>query len=464
MKSDGLFLVSPARRLSPPPRSSWLDLLTDFTLGFLPILAVGFLWLIFDQTPLSSAPSSVEPLFARIPEMKLKVVRVIDPDFTDITEEDVNTMLKSARKIYSDKFGVDNVRFVNAGHIPIDQFFASWLKKESDAFRQKDARRFRVGQKNDFEIHKPTIMAFIQNWKLEELQGFFPENERAKYDSYEKVYEGIVTQMQAKIAQIAEIQVGGKSLLKPESMEWRSFLNWLLVLETQTEYDVVLTNTFILYDDISQPAPHSIFTKCKVGGVSHKNPLRKELGQRVIMSSTFGMDTDIPMFAEYGDNGRVTRNQRDEVTGGYVIAHELGHAIFKLPDHYNHGPECLMNNAKNQTYKQGFDLLVAHPGPCLLCHPWMKARSQFFDAEWNYDHGFWETAINFYLTVMKETPKNVDGSYPGYIAYLCYKMSNAFYKVGNKEMARKGAKKAVELYKWEPLYQEWLQKLEAEAP
>lgn len=394
-----------------------------------------------------------------VPDIELNVIRVIDRDFRDITDKDLKQILDTAKSMYKDKFGFDNVSFKDTGSVEIGKFFSEYLDKSGEVYRSKDKRRFIYGKQNDFEKHKKSILKFIRQWKLEELQGYFPENERAEYDSYEKIYQGLARQMQQKIDYIGSIKLDGKSILDKSKREYRSFLNWLTVLENQNKYDLVLTNTFILYDDISQPSPHSIFSKCKVGGVSHKNNHRLPLDGRVVMGSTFGMDTNIAFFAEEG-RAKVDRKERNEVTGAFVVAHELGHALFKLPDHYNHGPECLMNNNKEISYKEGYELLITHKGKCKRCEKWLTAREAFWQAEKFFNEQKWQQAIDKYVFVIKNTPKNVDGLRNKYMAYISYQLSRAYLKVGNRKMAIKGAKMAVKLYRWDKTYAKWLDEVE----
>lgn len=403
--------------------------------------------------------TAADKLFRHIPQMELKVVRIIDDDFDDIDSSDMKLILATALATYRDNFGVNNVRFVDAGRLSIEEFFKRHLNEDGEVFQRKDKRRFRIGEKNDFALHKESILKYLKKWEVEELKEFFPVSDQARYDTYQKIYQGTVEQMQSKIKFITSIKENGRSVLRSEKAKFRSFINWLTALETQNEYDVVLTNTFILYDDISQPQPHSIFTKCKVGGVSHKNLQRKTLEGRVIMGSTFGMDTRIDFFMEQGKSP-ISRNERNQVTGAYIIAHELGHAIFKLPDFYDHGPSCLLNNSRDLSYKEGYDLLIKNPGLCPKDKAWMEARSHFWDAEHAFNSGKWRDAVEAYRDVIKMTPNNLDGSRNRYMAQIAYKMSKAYFELGQMDYARRGAEMSIKLYRWEPKYADWLQRID----
>ncbi len=398
---------------------------------------------------------SVPDLFEHMPPVRLSVVRVLDADFQPISDADVKTIFASAKRMYAMKFGVDNVTFIDEGTLSIEKFFGTYLQKDGPVYRAKNEKRFRVGEKNDFSKYGKEILAFLKNWPVEELQAFLPESERSKYDSYEKIHAQVIRQMKDKIAEIAAMKAGGKPLLRPEKAEFRSFLNWLTALENQDRYDLVLTNTFILYDDMAHPAPHSIFSKCKVGGVSHKNDKRTTLGGRVIMGSTFGMDTDLAFFKEY-KNEKPETDLRNKVTGAYIIAHELGHALFKLPDRYDQGPTCIMNNNKDIDYFEGYAHLMKEPHPCNGDLPWLKARSRYYDGMFHFEKKEYEEAVAAFTDVVKTTPKNIDGHYGRYMAEVAYRMSKSYSERGDLKMAKKMAANAARLYRWEKTYQDWL--------
>ncbi len=409
--------------------------------------------------PLSAqVKNSVPELFANFPDLHLKVVLVSDDDFEAISEADVRQMLDTAADMFADKFAAPKPAFEIVGSMSIEKFFAENLDRTAADFVDADKRRYKVGEKNDFEIHKKRIIHFLKRWKIKELQGFFAEKERASYDSYEKIYEGIALQMNSKISEISGLKVKDKSILRPEKADYRSYLNWRMAFMQQDKYDVVITNTFILYDDITQPFPHSIFSTCKVGGVSTKAPGLSQLGRRGIMASTFGMDTDIPFFQD-PLQGKVNREQRNKIIGAFVIAHEMGHALFKLADQYDHGDECLMNNRKDISYAQGYELLIKNPGPCSRCRMYLESRSLFWDAEHDFEAKKYREAIGKYTQVVKKTPKNIDGSYREYMAKIAYKISLAHHALGEFDKALKRAKSAAKIYPWKDEYKAWVEEL-----
>jgi len=366
-------------------------------------------------------------LFEHYKPATLNVLLVIDEDFDDISESDVAQMLKTAAFMFKDKFGAPAPEFKFAGRMSIERFFADNLDRKSADFADYEARRFKVGTQNDVTQWREKILAFLKRWKIEELQAFFPEEERANYDSYEKLYDGVVAQMNSKLAEISRIKINGRSILDPSKIEYRSYQNWRLLFKQLTQYDLIITNTFILYDAATQPFPHSIFTSCKVGGFSSKSPKLTALGGRGIMANTFGMDTRIPFFID-PLQGEVSRCERNEIIGAFVLAHEMGHALFKLPDHYDHPDSCLMNNRMDISYAQGYRLLIDNPGTCPKCAIWMTARSYFWDGEFYFEQKEYSKAIAAYMQAARSTPKNIDGSYQEYMALIAYKISKAWFE------------------------------------
>ena len=56
----------------------------------------------------------------------------------------------------------------------------------------------------------------------------------------------------------------------------------------------------------------------------------------------------------------------EEFIGTYLLAHELGHAILKIPDVYDHGPGCLMNTSFAPSYTDGYAALQSTHGKFAL--------------------------------------------------------------------------------------------------
>ena len=147
----------------------------------------------------------------------------------------------------------------------------------------------------------------------------------------------------------------------------------MCALKRQEDSDVVLTNTFILSDLLTEPHPHSVFGKAKIGGIAMPSPHRSALGGQVLLATTFGIDTKVAALSELGGKP-ATFDERAQILGAYLLAHEVAHAFFGIPDVFDHPLGCLMTSRPGATYRDGIEELEAHPTPCPRCQPYVQAR------------------------------------------------------------------------------------------
>jgi tetratricopeptide (TPR) repeat protein len=236
----------------------------------------------------------------------------------------------------------------------------------------------------------------------------------------------------------------GESLLSAAKLDHRSYVSWICAIRNQNEADFVLTNEFILYDLASEPYPHSIFQKCKMGGASLLSPKRRAIHRRALVASTFSMVTDIPFFIEEGAEWLTTR-ERLEVIGTFIVAHEMGHAVFKIPDFYDHPPECLMTTKFETGYVSGWRELKAHPGPCPDCQPYVDAKRHVFLAHEARMDGKLDEVIKNLKIAIRKTPKHTDGSYLRYVADLSVQIAETFAAKGDPKQARRWLKAALRI-------------------
>jgi tetratricopeptide (TPR) repeat protein len=218
-------------------------------------------------------------------------------------------------------------------------------------------------------------------------------------------------------------------------------VRWICAVREQDRADLILTNAFILYDLASEPYPHSIFAKNKVGGASLASPHRRAIRGRAVIASTFSMVTDLPFFREEGAE-TLTPEERLRVIGTFIVAHELGHAVFKLPDFYDHPRECLMTTKYETGYVSGWRDVLAHPGGCTGCQPYIEARRQVFLGQLARAKGDHNEAIRLFKEAIRTTPKHIDGSYLRYIAGLSIEVAEIYRDMSNVEQAKRWLKSA----------------------
>jgi hypothetical protein len=408
------------------------------------LAVVQLLWLI-------SAPPAAA-------ELTLDVLLVNDPDFPQVTFDQAANILGEAGRTITGKLGYGGVSFNIVGSTSIAELMSS--APGAACLDELSKYRARPGVKVD--VPKDVIDRFLRRWKIEELRAFFPEETRAKLATYEDIAAALAAEHERKLAMIAGFKLkNGKSLLDADSLEQRSYVRWICAIREQDRADLILTNAFLLYDLASEPFPHSIYAKNKVGGASLASPKRRAIRGRAVVASTFSMVTDIPFFLEEGA-AELGPTDRDKVIGTFIVAHELGHAVFKLPDFYDHPRECLMTTKYETGYVSGWRDLLQHPGSCASCQPYVEARRQVFLADAARVRDDHNESARLLKEAIRLTPKHIDGNYLRYIAALTVEVAEQYLAAGNLEQARRWYKSAQRVAPDMPEVVEFAAKLPAE--
>jgi tetratricopeptide (TPR) repeat protein len=402
------------------------------------------LWLL-PLGQLAAAPNAGRPPGAVVDPaapLRLDVLIVNDPDFPAVTEADARAILAEAKLTLADKLAFPELLFRVVGAMSVTDFLRRADVQESCLAEYADYQVHPTGRQPR-EVDKSFVLLFLKRWDLEALRAFFPEPMRVGLTTYDDVYEALMTAFTEKLQLIASFSLpSGKSLLTPESMRQRSYVHWLCVMRNQDLADLVLTNAFILYDLGTEPYPHSIFQKNKVGGASVLSLRRTAIGERAMFASTFSMVTNLDFFREPGAD-TLTPAERLAVVGNFIVAHELGHALFKLPDFYDHPPQCLMTTKFETGYVSGYHDLKRFPGSCPKCQPWVDAKRHVFRAQAALRAGNREEAVKALKLAIAGTPKQIDGNYIRYIATLTVQIAELYAEMGDPRQARRWVRSAL---------------------
>jgi len=66
---------------------------------------------------------------------------------------------------------------------------------------------------------------------------------------------------------------------------------------------------------------------------------------------------------------------RNKVIGAVLVAHELGHALYEIPDVYDHGDACLMNSSVHSlNNRQAYELMTEAMSHCPKCSSLAEQR------------------------------------------------------------------------------------------
>jgi len=392
----------------------------------------------------ASAPVSA---MAANAQLNLDVLLVNDPDLPPVNPVHASWILAEAKATLADKLGFGGLTFKVTGKTTVAEFIERNTPKDDTCLKQFDPNRVRPKGRRPKDIAPSAVKQFLKRWKLKELRAFFPEDRRAGLKSYDDIVAALMTEFDHKLDLLTGFKLSnGKSLLAPERLDERSYVRWICAVRNQNEADLILTNGFILYDLGSEPYPHSIFAKNKVGGASLRSPKRTAIRGRAVVASTFSMVTDIPFFREEGVE-TLTAGERLSVIGTFIVAHELGHAVFKLPDFYDHPKECLMTTKFETGYVSGYKALKQYPGGCSSCTPYVETRSLVFEAQSARAQGDHKRAIKLLRQAIRKTPKHIDGSYLRYIADLSVDVAENFAEQNNSKQANRWLKSAMRIAK-----------------
>lgn len=378
--------------------------------------------------------------------LRLEVLLVNDPQLPPVTRAQAEVILREAEATLADKLSFKGLNFALVGEQSVEEFLAHTNgSAHQGCLEQFEPQRVRPDGRMPRDIPKGDVLRFLNRWDVEALRAFFPEELRANLTSYNAIYEALMDELTRKLKLIASFKLpNGKSLLDPSTLDQRSYVRWICAVRYQNRADLVLTNAFLLYDLGSEPYPHSIFAKNKVGGASLHSETRTAIANRAVIASTFSMSTSLDFFREEGIE-TLQEDQRLAVIGTFIVAHELGHALFKLPDFYNHPKECLMTTKYETGYVSGYHNIKRYPGACTQCTPYVVAKRHAVLADNLERAGKYQEAITEMKEAIRLTPKHIDGSYLRYVAGLSVRVAELYMQLGDHHQAERWLKSALRI-------------------
>lgn len=307
-----------------------------------------------------SGSQKIDKEFNKHVSITLKTIYLEDPAFPSLTPEQLERAMEFVRKAVALEFNFTGVSFAPMEVEDLDQYFEKVIGKKKvigtpvNLF-QPEFPQLTLKQRN-----------FFKNYSLDDLGSFVHGK---KIDSLEQFYEHLCAAWFLRMERFRSLEMNSKKVFTPDRLLSRTYTGWKTLLYYQTEFDFFITNTLVFYDDLERPSPHIIFNKGKTGGMSDKSPGAPNCKKTAIMASVIGF-SGVPYFSEEN----VPKERIPEVLGIYLIAHELGHMLFKLPDVYNHPLHCLMNSPpENMNYMITVERFHKHQGPCPACRRWLTA-------------------------------------------------------------------------------------------
>ncbi len=396
---------------------------------------------------------SAETRFELAP-LELAVAVVVDPSLSPLDDATVDRALAAAARSFAARFRVPPPRFVRAARLSTAEFLGAHVDAKDGRCAGLLAQRYRGGGVASFAPHRERAVRFLERWPIADLAPFLPEAERTAAD-----HTTVLAAAEARfIAHLKALDTARTPADTP-LLDWdepaRSFASWSCAMFAQRDYDVVITNAYLVADLMREPQPHAMFGRGKVGGVAGPNPWRAPLGRQALLASTFGIDTAIPTLSEL-DGKPAAPAERAEILGTYLLAHEIAHSVFGLPDVFDHPGGCLMTSRPGESYRQGLATLASDPNPCPRCRPWVAARAGLDEARQMTGDGHPGAALLKLSKLMRDVPRPIHGGVRRRMSTLMLAVSQAYAALDRPDKTERYARQAAELDPESPDATAWL--------
>lgn len=374
-------------------------------------------------------------------KFRLSVVRVIDERIGNISDENFKILLQSTSSMLKSKFGINEIEFEDKGIIFIEDFFNS--RKDTFKIYESwiDEKRFDMYREDDIKRFEAKMEEHLKNWSLDELKSYLIDNKGI--NTHKDLVRKIIPIYLSKAEELKSIKLNNKEFLFDKKyFKYHSFVYWQILMWSEKDYDIVLTNAPIINDDLSEPAIHSLLGKLVIGGSAIHNNSRKY--GRVAIWSVFKPTTKIKFFSKwysYYPLGIIY-----EANGGYGLAHELGHMLFYIPDFYDEPDGCLMNNSPGiLNYIQGYKKLRAYKLPCHKELVYVKSRIKVLRGDCYVQNREFKKAVDEYISAINEMPDLLMEAPPNYLSKLYRKASDCYRILGDLKNANLYRKKSENL-------------------
>ncbi|MBU1076913.1 MAG: hypothetical protein KKH98_06435, partial [Spirochaetes bacterium] len=354
-----------------------------------------------------------------------------------VSFEDIEEIIKEAKLELWTKFGATNLYFNYIGVKSLEPFFNDNLKTADELYKEMEKGKLPLfAKKIEYVPHKSQIIQFLNQWKLWDLKEFFDKETQEKIKKYEDVLPFLYDEYLNKLDKLRTLKTeSGNYLIDRRNNLHNSYVNWKAAMNIQKDYDIIISNTLIVYDDYLYPYPHAVLRYAKVGGSSFESPQRNVFDGTTAMVNLFEMLTPLDYFKTEHAYKDIPRVYWNKIIGRYIMAHEMGHMIYLIPDVYDHPKGCLMDSSmENMDYVAGYEYLVKYPIECPKCQPYVTARNEHFAGDKLFQEKKYNEAIYVYKLALKMTPKKLDIDRDQYISLIEYKIARSYFELQDKKM------------------------------
>ncbi|MDX1959707.1 MAG: hypothetical protein SFU98_14115 [Leptospiraceae bacterium] len=335
------------------------------------------------------------------------------------SKKDVLEILGSAQKTIQERFGSDltlefNIKKITSLEFFFDslnykfefdyQTFTEFYKFDYSKGYTKDysPKFFNVsiaytGENNTGFISKFEQADYFEEyanhlkfWKVEALNNLFPNE---KFLDHKDAAKKIFAVYLEKISNLKKLKsITGKNFISIPPKKWQSFFEWTFALRHQQEYDIIITNTIIVEDNLKFPSPHIVSKLGKIGGFVSENIYREDL---------------------------------------------FGHAYYSIPDVYDHELDCIMNSSdETKSYSAQLEMMEKNIRVCKLCKSYINHRNKIMEAEDLFIEKKFNEAGETYLESIQLMPDSITDKNWN-LEYTYNKALQAFQKAGNAKQVER---------------------------
>ena len=291
----------------------------------------------------------------------IQVGIINNPRFKSLTDKQINLILVEINKGVKERFNV-SLKYIKTTNENIKKYFDRYVWQISKKQKNRiDANMFRNYEEykyksDDYEIFKDKIASILSEYMdlttaqaAVKNQGYNPfEFGNTKEEIFGKVVDIHI----AKLHRIANIKMkDGNNLIEKETL-YNEFMFWDVLLELQSDYDLIITNQLIASAESHLPTIHSSLRGGITSGVAtiSNTPLHGS-----VVVSTFPFISK----ADFFTNARGS-DYTDEEAINYIAwigVHEFGHLLAFRPHYYDH-PGCVMRPTPALKYKEWYKELM----------------------------------------------------------------------------------------------------------
>ena len=290
-------------------------------------------------------------------EVKKIRVGIINNDrLPKLEYKQIKSVLDNIKNGVKSRFDIE-LKYSPLMYESLESFFKRYINRVSkDSLYLFEKHILRV---NDTITHQSEYIRFKEEYiksfnemKAETIRDAIV-NQGFKHDRFgltkTEMLSNVVDYHIKKISSMANITLkDGKKLLDSKD-SYHEFMMWNSIVETQSDYDLIITNQLIASAESYLPTIHSSLR----GGVTSGAALKSNTHLNgLVIVTTYPFISKKEFFKKERDENFTIKEAINYIA--LIGIHEFGHLLKYRPHYYNH-PSCVMRPAPGLKYKAWYN-------------------------------------------------------------------------------------------------------------